>query len=356
MKIMFIIPSMAGGGAERVISVLANEFTARGIETKIMMTAGKTCVYRLHPHIQLLYAGEKTGGSIMKRLARIFRMRKLFRQYRDYTLLAFEPDAAFFAGIARQGLSMKLISSERNDPRSFGSSKVRKAAYAMADKIVFQTRDALECFGEKIQKKGKVIPNPISGLLPEPYAGKRQKTVVAVGRLEEQKNHRLLLKAFKEFVESNSEYTLHLYGEGTLEGELRQLAKTLKIENKVIFEGFHTDVLQCVADAGMYVLSSDYEGISNSLLEAMAIGLPVISTDCPCGGSRLCITNEVNGLLVPVSDEKALAAAMKRMAESEELGKRLGSEATKVRSRFSVEHIVSEWLEVLEDTNQSGKQ
>ena len=352
MKVMFIIPSMAGGGAERVISILANEFTKKGIETKIMMTAGKTSVYQLHPEVELLYAGEKTGGKLIKRFARIFRMRKIFKCYRDHILIAFEPDAAFFAGIAKLGLSMKMIASERNDPRSFGSSRVRKAAYGMTEKIVFQTRDAMECFQSGIQKKGKVIPNPISSLLPEPYVGKRQKTVVSIGRMEEQKNHRLLLRAFKEFAESYPEYTLHLYGKGALLEELKQLAGMLNIEDKVIFEGFHKDVLQRVADAGMYVLSSDYEGISNSLLEAMAIGLPVISTDCPCGGSRLCIQNEINGLLVPVADEKALATAMKRIAQSEELGNQLSSEAVKVRSTFSVEQIVSEWLDVLNETKQ----
>lgn len=352
MKVMFIIPSMAGGGAERVISVLANEFTEKGIETKIMMTAGNDCVYQLHPDIELLQAGEMTGESIRKRFLRIFRMRKLFLENRDHILIAFEPDAAFFAGIAKFGLRMKLIASERNDPASFGNSKTRKLAYKWSQKIVFQTKAAMAYFSPDIQKKGKVIANPISSFLPEPYTGKRKKTVVSVGRFEGQKNHRMLLLAFAGFHTDFPEYSLHLYGKGALEQELRQLAKELGLEDKVIFEGFHKDVLKRIADAGMYVLSSDYEGISNSLLEAMAIGLPVISTDCPCGGSRLCIINEKNGLLTPVGDKNALELAMRKMAESEEYANLLGKEAVSVKTRFSVENIVSKWIAVLQEMEQ----
>lgn len=332
-----------------MISVLANAFAAGGIETEIMMTAGSECVYTLDPKVSLLCVGEKTGGSLAKRINRIFRMRRIFAHNRKALLLAFEPDAAFFAGIAKLGLSVKMAASERNDPASFGSGRIRRIAYTLSDRVVFQTGGAMEYFGGSIRKKGCVIPNPVSGLLPEPFAGKRRKTVVSVGRLEEQKNHRLLLLAFKEFSDRFKDYTLHLYGKGALEPELRKLAGTLGMEDKVFFEGFQRDVLQLAADAGMYVLSSDYEGISNSLLEAMAIGLPVISTDCPCGGSRLCIEQGVNGLLTPVGDVRALAEAMSSIAESQELGDRLGREAQCVRERFSADNIAARWIGLMEE-------
>lgn len=347
MKVMFIIPSMAGGGAERVIAVLANAFVEKGIGTKIMMTAGSDCVYELHPRIELIQTGVTTGGSMLKRISRICNMRKIFKKSRDSVIVAFEPDAAFFAGIAKIGLSMKMVASERNDPRSFGNSRVRKLAYEMADKLVFQTKDAMEYFAPNIQKKGTIIPNPVNDSLPEVYVGERKDTVVAVGRLEQQKNHRMLIEAFAEFVEAYPTYSLHLYGKGDMEEELKILAHQLKVEQKVIFEGFQKDVLLKIRDAGMYVLSSDYEGISNSLLEAMAIGLPVISTDCPCGGSRLCIKNEVNGLLIPVGDVKALADAMKKMAESSQKANEFGAEAAKIRERFSTNHIADQWIQEL---------
>ena len=352
MKVMFIIPSMAGGGAERVISVLANAFVEKGIETKIMMTAGGDCVYELHPRIELIQTGVTTGGSMLKRISRICNMRKAFQQNRDSILVAFEPDAAFFAVIAKLGLSMKLIASERNDPSLFGNGKVRKFAYRLADRIVFQTEDAKMYFPQKVQQKSEIIANPIRDNLVEPYVGIRRKTVVCVGRLEKQKNHHMMIQAFAGFVKKYPEYTLHLFGKGSLQEELEQFAVQLGIREKVIFEGFRSDVLSQIRDAGMYILSSDYEGISNSLLEAMAIGLPVISTDCPCGGSGLCIENGYSGLLTPVGDAEAMEQAMCRLASSQEYADDLGKQAVKVRDRFSKQTIADQWIDLLKETEQ----
>ena len=183
--------------------------------------------------------------------------------------------------------------------------------------------------------------------LPEVYTGKRKHTVVAAGRLVEQKNHVNLFYAFRDFLHHYPDYVLHLYGQGELEQDLRELAEKLNIKESVIFEGFHENILNEIKDAGMYVLSSDYEGISNSLLEAMAMGMPVISTDCPSGGSKMCIQNGVNGILVPVAESDALAAAMEKIASSEDFATQIGKEATKVRDRFSMQNIVEQWIELL---------
>lgn len=347
MKVTFLIPSMSGGGAERVISILADEFVKKGLEVSILMTAGNECVYDLDPHVRLFQAGEKTGGSIVKRISRLIKMRQYFRANRDNILIAFEPDAAFWSSIAKTGLSVPMLSSERNDPASFGNSKARAIAYHNSSGIVFQTQEAREYFPVQIQKKGWVIPNPLRDDLPVPYTGERKKTIVCVGRFEEQKNHKLLLKAYAKFSEKHPEYTLHLYGRGSLEGEIRMLADMLHIENSVVFEGFKKNITAEILDAGMFVLSSDYEGISNSLLEAMAVGMPVISTDCPCGGSRMCIQDGVNGCLVPVGDAEALAASMERIAEDVDFSARLGKEAAGIRTAFSAEVIAEKWIAVL---------
>lgn len=347
MKIMFIIPRMIGGGAERVISVLSNEFVKRQIEVKILMTAGSDMAYRLDERIEVIQIGGRSGGSLWKRLQRIFRMRKVFRQNPEYLLVAFEPATAFFASLAKIGLKRKLVSSERNDPKSFSNDKIREYAYRHSDRVVFQTKDAMEYFPKDIQKKGTIIVNPITEKLPDIYTGERRHTVVAAGRLEEQKNHINLFYAFRDFLQHYPDYILHLYGQGSMEQELKDLAEKLGIKKNVVFEGFHEKILEEIKDAGMYVLSSDYEGISNSLLEAMGIGMPVVSTDCPCGGSRMCIQDGVNGLLVPVAQSSKLCAAMERIAGSKELADRMGKEASKVRERFSLQTIVKEWLELL---------
>lgn len=349
MKIMFIIPRMVGGGAERVISVLANEFVNRGIGVKILMTSGSDMAYKLDERIEVIQIGERTGGSLWKRFMRIIRMRKVFLKNPDTILIAFEPATAFFTSLAKVGLKRKLVSSERNDPKSFENDRIREYAYRHSDKVVFQTKDAMMYFPKDIQKKGIIIANPITENLPDAYMGKRKHTIVAAGRLEEQKNHANLFYAFHSFLEYYPDYMLHLYGKGSLEKELKELADELNIKENVVFEGFHSDILDEIKDAGMYVLSSNYEGISNSLLEAMGMGMPVISTDCPCGGSKMCIRNGINGILVPVEQADALADAMKRIAESEKFAAEIGKAAMEVRKRFSTQSIVEEWLAMLDN-------
>ncbi len=349
MKIMFTIPRMVGGGAERVISVLANEFVSRQIEVKILMTAGSDMAYRLDERIEVIQIGGRTGGSVWKRIERIIRMRKVFKQNRDYILVAFEPATAFFTSLARMGLGMKQVSSERNDPDTFPNKRIREYAYLHSHRIVFQTEDAMKYFSEEIQKKGTIIVNPITENLPEAYWGPRKHTVAAAGRLEEQKNHVNLLYAFRDFLLKYPDYVLHLYGQGSMEQELKELAGKLDIKEHVVFEGFHENILEEIRQDGMYVLSSNYEGISNSLLEAMGMGMPVISTDCPCGGSRMAIQDGVNGLLVPVGEVDALRDAMEKLAGSEELSARLGKEAFRVREKFSLQSIVKEWLNLLNE-------
>lgn len=352
MKVTFVIPSMSGGGAERVISILANELIKRGMEISILMTAGSECAYELDPAVRVFQTGERTDGSMRKRMGRLSKMRTYLKKNRNDILVAFEPDAAFWCSIAKAGLRISMISSERNDPASFGKNRARKIAYEYSDRIVFQTEEARDFFSKRIRKKGCIIANPLGENLPAPYTGERKKTIVCVGRLEIQKNHAVLLRAFAGFARDYPDYTLHLYGKGSLEDSLKELATHLEIERKVIFEGFRKNVLREIRDAGMFVLSSDYEGISNSLLEAMAVGLPVISTDCPCGGSRLCIRDGVNGYLVPVGDASSLSAAMARLAADGENSARMGREAVRIRSIFSVDNIVSQWVELLTESEK----
>ncbi len=348
-SVIFAIPNMCGGGAERVISLLANEFARRDIDTKIMMISGNNCVYKLDSRIELTQVGERTGGSFIKRIERIKSIRRYLKGRQNSVIISFEPDCSFFIEAADIGLNIPIISSERNDPSSFGNDKTRKIAYDHSDLIVFQTYDAKNYFSQKIQEKGCIIENPINTSLPKRYEGIRKKNIVSVGRLEPQKNQKLLLTAFSVFSGKFPEYTLELYGKGSMEAELKKIAENLGISDKVVFKGFYSDVTDRIIDAGMYVLSSDYEGISNSLLEALAVGLPVIATDCPCGGTGMCIQNGVNGILVPVKDKDLLVMAMTELAERPEKAAELGRNASKIREIFSVEVIADKWVDAIKE-------
>lgn len=349
MKIIFVISAMNGGGAERVLATLANCYVQQGDEVTILMVAGDESAYLLDEKVNILSIGQPSHGNPLVQVKRLWVMRKYFKQHNDSVIVSFGTEINLFTILSSLGLKNKAIVSERNDPNQCSYRKIRDVVYSLCKGFVFQTEDAKKCFSDKVQKNSVVIPNPIRKQLPMPFEGKREKKIAAVGRLEPQKNHALLLKAFAEFYKSYPEWELHIFGKGKLEQTLKQQAQELGIENHLVFKGFRSDILETIRDYGMYVLSSDYEGISNSLMEAMALGLPCISTDCPIGGSALCIKDGENGLLVPVGDTVALQKAMETIAGDERLAAEFGKRAIDVRETFAEETIADMWHEYMKN-------
>ncbi len=347
MKIIMVTAGMSGGGTERVIAVLANYMVGKSHEVKIVMTSRNEVAYELHSSVQVLSIGGSTGGSLSKRLKRICDLRRLFKEDKEQIIVSFGTETNFFSLLAGVGLKNRVLVSERNDPNQCTYPVLRNMIYRMADSLIFQTEDARCCFPKGIAKKGTVIPNPLSGEIKKPSHGVRNREIVTAGRLEPQKNHKLLIEAFRGFSEQFPDYRLVIYGKGYLEEELKAFAGELHLEEKVIFAGFSSHIQEKLHSASMFVLSSDYEGVSNSLMEAMALGLPVISTDCPIGGSAMLIKNRENGLLVPVGSAAALTEAMKYMAEDSERAEEMGRRAEYVREEYSAEKICQKWVRAI---------
>lgn len=345
MKIIFVIPNMTGGGTERVISLLANEYVSRGIDVDIMMFAGEQSAYPLEPQVKIFCVSKQSHGNPLIQLSRLWNMRKYFRKNKGSYIFSFSVMGTVFSAVAGYGLSCPMFVSERNDPRRGRQGWMRDFAYKRAVKIAVQTKECIEYFPEFLQKKIVVIPNPVDLSLPEPVYAPRSKTVVFVGRLHKQKNPGLLIVAFSEFVQEFPEYELHIFGQGELEEELKRKVISLGIADKVVWHGFCKDVRARIVDAGMYVLSSDFEGISNSMLEAMAMGIPVIATDCPIGGSAAYIENEVNGILIPVGERDKLIEAMKKLATDKEFAQQISHNGAKVREKYPISVIADRMLE-----------
>ncbi len=346
-EIIFVAASMTGGGTERVISILANLWSRKGLKVSILMTAQDEVAYELEKEIELVCIGGRSGGSIKKRIDRIRKMRDYFKTHKNAVICSMGVETNLFTVLATRGLKNRVLISERNDPNQCSYRVLRDMIYDWADCLVCQTKDAMVCFPKKVQKKSVVIPNPMNPDLPSPYLLERRKVVSAVGRLTAQKNYNLLLEAFALVHVNFPDYELHIYGKGELESALKEKTQTLGLQKCVKFMGFVNNAISQIMKDAVYVLSSDYEGVSNSLAEAMAVGMPVVATDCPIGGSAMCIENGVNGLLVPIQDKEALAAAICSLLREPEKAKRMGSAAGKLRERFSQDTISAQWLEAM---------
>lgn len=353
-KVVFVTIAMGGGGTERAVSLLANKFADKGLDVSILMIAGGDVAYELNPKIEIKQVGDSSGGSLKKRIERILKMRKFFKSKRKANIIAMGSVASIFSLIANLGLRNNVIISERNKPdrlngKSYSKKMrfVRDILYKQANWGVFQTYDARDYFTKFPKKKACVIPNSISPTIPVAYKGERDNEVVTAGRLIPEKNHKLLISGFAEFVKSHNEYKLKIYGNGELEDELKDYAVKCDVASSVEFIPFSNTLFADIAKSGIYVSSSDGEGISNSILEAMALGIPTIATDCPIGGSKMCIEDGVNGILIPVGGKEELVNALSKIAGDKEYAKLISENAIKVRETFSEERIIEMWEKLL---------
>lgn len=349
-KLILVTNELSGGGAERVMSVIANDFVKRGIEVIFLVLKKTQGEYPLDPRIKIIYKEQNKSRDI---LGQIRFVRYVMKRNPGATVLSFFTHQNLYSILASIGLKNRVIVSERNDPSHSINGKwkkiIRNVLYScsLCDGVVFQTYGAAKYFPKKIQMKSTIIANPLKEGLPEKYDGVRKNTIVSFGRFEPQKNYEMLIRAFAEFVKMYSDYVLVLYGKGSQQHTLMELADDLSISEKVIFAGFSKNVHKEIIDAGIFVLPSNYEGLSNSMLEAMAIGLPVICTDCPPGGARMYIEHNKNGMLVPVGGTEELTKALKYMAENKQLAYRMGNEAYKVRYELDSKKICKQWESIL---------
>ena len=215
-----------------------------------------------------------------------------------------------------------------------------------SDGIVFQTERARQCFPSDIAEKGIVISNAVGNELvfqvnvPE----KKRKAITAAGRLTKQKDYPTLLKAFDIFHTHHQDYILEIFGDGEDKEKLCKMPNDMGLQECVLFKGAVKDALFHIASSSCYVMSSIYEGMPNALMEALAIGVPCISTDCPFGPAELVCDGE-NGLLVPMKDEVALAEAMCKMIEDTVFAEKCAKNAKKILIDKSVEEISQKYLD-----------
>lgn len=351
MNIVFITNSIGFGGAEKMLVFIANSLSERG-HLCIIVNLGVAPDY-VNINMQAINKSVKLYNikeEYKNRWKDIRKITYISKNNRAEVLIGFTTFPNMYATIVSKFLHIPSIISERGDPnRTIGNSvkdKIVKLIINRSRGGVFQTDGAKEFYGKGLQKRSMVIPNPIfiKGVIPQIPYSQRKKTVVSVGRLDnEQKRLDIMLKSFSIFAKAHPEYILKLYGRGTQEAEIKQWCVDLGIQNKVKFMGLTTQPMQDIACDGMFLITSDYEGISNSLLEAMAVGLPCVSTDHTPGGARLLIQDHENGLLAPIADTEAIAKAMSEFADNPALAEKCGKKAQDVVNRFEPSKIINMW-------------
>ncbi len=358
MRIMFCLGSMTKGGAERVVANLANDFIAND-DVSIVVTSPDSSSYELNDGIiykSLDNINDKKTNIIFRTIRRIKRLKKTIKEINPDIIIALIAEPTLRVMLATYFHHIPTIISVRNDPKSeFGTVFKRilmRILYRKADGFIFQTEDAKQFFPKRFQKRSIIIPNPIcEQFIIKPYKGKRNNHIVTVGRLVEQKNHALLIRAYNELLNENNDYDLYIYGDGDLKSNIKndliELVNNLGIGERVHFEGNVDNVKEAIYDAKMFVLSSDYEGMPNALMEAMALGVPCISTDCPCGGPKFLMKDKNNGLLIPVNNQVAMTNAMLKLINDEKYAKMIGDNANKIGKELNSKTINNKWYEYI---------
>ena len=257
---------------------------------------------------------------------------------------------------ATRGLNCKIFDAEFNSyEKTFAhNDKRNNKLLKRIDGLIVQTASEKELFSS-YSNRIFVINNPIADNLPMPYIGKRKKQIVNFCRISPQKNLKLLIDAFEMFHREYPSFVLHIYGDVSVDKKtdiayrdsLIDIIKQKSLEDSVFIFPGKKDIHQIILDSSMFVSSSDYEGLSNSMLEAMAIGIPCVCTDCMGGGTREVMIDRKNGLIVPMNNPDAMYRAMKEFVDNPRLAQICSENATEIREQLSLNRIIKQWIEVI---------
>lgn len=347
-KITFVTGSMGRGGAERVISLLTKRYADLGYDVSILMLLHSNVGYELDARIRVIDLSNDKIRAILDMPRLILAVRKFVKKEKPDAIVTFMAQNCLITGLACRGRKTRIIMSERIDPsavkRGKFYEKVLFGIYANADVTVLQTERARNYFPEEVQQNSVIIPNPID--VKCIAAEEKRKRIVTAGRLTPQKNQKMLIEAFAAIHKSHPEYILDIYGDGPLQKELQAQIDALRISKYATLKGNASNIHEEISDAEIFVLSSDFEGLSNALLEAMMMGLPCVATNC--SGSDEVIRSEENGLLIPVGDEKALEGALEKLIAEPAFALKLGKAAREDSERFAVDCVIEQWREAIE--------
>ncbi len=352
-SVAFYIGSLKKGGAERVFVNLATYFLEQGCNVTMVTQYKKENEYELPAGIRRVISDltpEEEGGRIANLFRRYRKLRRIFREIHADVVLSTIGKNNFMALLANAFLPTKVVVSVVAEPTeeypTKGMRLLAKTLFYAADGIVMQTADAVRFFQPSLQKKCVILKNSLNpAFVRSRYEDDRPQDIVAVGRMDENKNQRMAIRAFCKIAERFPDARLILYGDGPLRRELTEEVRSLDMSERILLPGRITDVPEKLEKAYAFVLTSFTEGMPNTLIEAMSLGTACISTDCPCGGPKDLIRDGENGFLVPVDDSDALADRLTRLLENPDLMQQMGKNAAKLQAEYLPEKVNQEWAD-----------
>lgn len=362
-RVLFFVGTMNAGGAERVAATLANAWAARGDEICLVMThlGSEHSFYSLHPQVRCVSLATylPSRGRWLKPLAKARAIQAVYQEFQPDVVLSFLTNVNVNVLYALKDVQAPIVVCERTHPLHSRSATrslrlLRRWLYPRASRVVLQTAASAEDFA-RVQTHSQpyaVIPNPIDPELlhrPPAYDNARRMPpkVIALGRLAEVKRFDLLIEAFALLPAAYHTWELHLYGEGPQRAALTQLAQQRGVSERVFFQGRTDEPWQKLTEAQLFVLCSAYEGFPNALLEAMALGLPCVTLDCPSGPAEIAAQGQAAQLLPADADAPALAQALEKLMGDPKQRRDLGNAArASVLRRYALEAVLTRWDEL----------
>ncbi len=354
--IVLFISALRKGGAERVMVNLAGYFQSQGLRVTLVTQYLCEEEYELPEGIPRLFSEiekeEETGSRVGDFLARYRKLRRIFRELSPDCVLSFIGKNNIMALLACLFTRIPVVVSVRGEPKSEYPSRMMRflsgTLFARAAGVIVQTEEARQFFPAAVRKRAVILKNPLNPAFVRPMRqGEPDGRIVSVGRMDANKNHEMILRAFGRIAREFPQSSLEIFGEGECRARLKELAEELGLSGRARFPGAAADIPEKIGNASVFVLSSYHEGMPNALIEAMCLGIPSISTDCPCGGPAELIRDGENGYLIPVGDEEALAGRLRLLLSDPSLAERMGKEARKLLDAYLPERVNEEWLRYL---------
>ena len=355
MRILFIIPSLTGGGAERVVTNLANSMCDKN-EVNIYTIVSTKSFYSINKKVKVISNNViiNKKNKITKLLSRCTNFLRVLKnlkntigKYKPDCIISFLPEADILSFLAcRKNMNVSVVYSERNDPtrRPLYLRLLLKKIYGTSDLFICQSKKVFEYYNNISSDKKIIIPNPISNNLPDTICVEKNHNIVAIGRFYNQKNFELLIRSYVLAINNlPNDCNLVIYGDGPLRDKYQRIILENNLQNRIILPGIEKNIFEKINGSALFVLSSDYEGFPNSLVEAMAIGLPVISTNFYTGVAKDIIDSK-NGIVVPVGDKKKLCDSIVYLMNNDKKRFEMRKNNYKIRKNYDIKKISEIWI------------